>query len=81
MSTAMLLAEPGMHGAHGAGFLPFGPFLLLVMLLLVGTVIWLVARSVRGSSTGHHARDVLAERYARGEISPEEYQQRRRDLR
>ncbi|MBE9376474.1 SHOCT domain-containing protein [Saccharopolyspora sp. HNM0983] len=74
------MANPAFHGPPGAGFLPFGPFLLLVLLLLVGTVIWLVVRAVRGPSTVSRARDVLAERYARGEIDSEEYRQRRRDL-
>lgn len=75
MTTVMLLAETG---TGGMSFLPLGPYLLLVMLLLVGTGIWLVVYKARG---GHRAREILAERYARGEISPEEYQQRRRDLR
>jgi putative membrane protein len=52
------------------------------MLALVAAVIWLVVRcreSARRSSTAR-AEQILAERYARGEISRDEYRERVDDL-
>jgi putative membrane protein len=56
----------------------WGPF----MLALVAAAIWLVARgrgSARHASTTR-AEQILAERYARGEISRDEYRERLDDL-
>ncbi|MET7336135.1 SHOCT domain-containing protein [Nonomuraea sp. NPDC005650] len=71
-----------MWGA-GWGWLWSG-FMMLFWLALVALVVWLVVRAAmdrRQSSPVERsgvdrARDVLAERYARGEISTEEYQDR-----
>jgi putative membrane protein len=65
----------GSNGEHG-GFWWF-PFTLLWVAVL-GTAIWLVARTVRrGERSGvDRATDILAERYARGELSAEEYRER-----
>jgi putative membrane protein len=69
----------GSHWEHG-GFWWF-PFALL-WVVVIGTVIWLVVRSVRRRErTGvERARDILAERYARGEVSGEEYRERLDEL-
>ena len=64
---------------HGAGWwIPFA----LIWAALIGTVIWLVVRTVRnrGRTGMERAREILAERYARGEISGEEYRERRDEL-
>lgn len=56
----------------------------LIVLLLVGLIVWLVvsttqrASSTRGGSPS--ARDVLDDRYARGEIDRNDYLERRADL-
>jgi len=52
--------------------------------LIVALVVWLV-RSFSGGGPGGTERkpsslDILDERFARGEISPEEYEERRRTL-
>jgi putative membrane protein len=49
---------------------------------VIGTVIWLVIRTVRnrGRTGMERAREILAERYARGEISGEEYRERRDEI-
>ncbi|HEX6263035.1 MAG TPA: SHOCT domain-containing protein [Actinomycetota bacterium] len=62
----------------------------LMMLLFWGGLIALVVFLVRGSPSrtshgeerrrGPEARDILAERFARGEISEDEFEQRRRVL-
>lgn len=61
--------------------------ILFVLLLVAGIVVLLVMmRNFRGSGgkdaehTRGQARRLLDERYARGEIGREEYQQMRRDI-
>lgn len=79
----------GMMWGGGIGWL-FGPLLMLVFL---GAVIVLIAVSIRwlaGSSgrSAHHgttekrntALDILKERYARGEIDHEEFEEKKRHL-
>jgi uncharacterized membrane protein len=53
------------------------PFTLLWVVVL-GTAIWFVVRTARrGERSGvDRAKDILAERYARGEVSADEYRER-----
>ncbi|MER7013572.1 SHOCT domain-containing protein [Saccharopolyspora sp. NPDC000359] len=74
-----LLAQwgPAWHGPHGGPGWPIGLVFLLLVVVLAGVVSWLVVRSrPRRQSAVERAREVLAERYARGEISSEEYRER-----
>jgi putative membrane protein len=50
---------------------------------LIATVVWFVARTARPRerSGAERAREVLAERYARGELTTEEYRERLEQLR
>ena len=49
---------------------------------VIGVVIWAVTQFTRGGrGDGSRALDIAQERYARGEISREEFEQIRRDLR
>jgi putative membrane protein len=59
----------------------WGPIVLWVA--LIATVVWFVARSARPCerSGAERAKDVLAERYARGELTTEEYRERLEQLR
>ena len=60
----------------------------LSIILLIGVLVWLIARI--GNSRGGRDRtpriapksalDILQERYARGELTHDEYEQMRRDL-
>ena len=78
----------GMMGGYG-GMGWFGSIFMLIFwgLIIVGLVLlirWLVFATRRGeehSGGGSRAMDILKERYARGEIDREEFEQRRRDLR
>jgi len=69
--------------AHGGGWWLGG----LLMFLLWFAVIFLVVRLVwwrgrwGGYSTTDRAREILAERYARGELSSDEYRERLDHLR
>jgi putative membrane protein len=78
----------GWDGAWGWGHMLFGP---LMMVLFWGAVILLIVLAVRwlggGSSGGDatptarkSAHDILQERFARGEIDREEFEQRERLL-
>ena len=72
-----------MHGS-GAGWLwVFG---ISMMALLVLLIVWLIRTTASGAthppsdSTGR-AREILAERYARGELTTDEYRERLEQLR
>ena len=51
---------------------------MLFWLAALGVGAWLVVRTVQRRQPGPHdrARDILAERFARGDISSEEYRER-----
>ena len=63
----------------------FGPLLMIALLaLLVAAIValvwWLGGGSSDGSGRVRTARDILDERYARGEVGRDEYLQRRSDM-
>jgi putative membrane protein len=62
-----------------SGMMGFAVLAWLVVILAIVAGVWWVVRNV---APGHRnsALDILRERYARGEISREEYESRRRDL-
>lgn len=74
---------PGMMG--GFGWMWFMP---IFFILFWGLVIWGIVALVRGlsgsrgsdSSKADSALEVLKRRYARGEISKEEYEEKKKDL-
>jgi putative membrane protein len=79
---------PGMMGGWGGGW--FGGILMMIfwILIIVGVVFlirWL-AQSTKGhsspGSTGssNRALDILKERYARGEINKQEFEEKKREL-
>jgi len=84
---------PGMMGGGGLGFgwwgAAMGILMLLFWALIIGGVVLLILWIVRqerppatGSRTGgERALDILRERYARGELTREQYEQMRQDLR
>lgn len=76
--TQALAYRDDWHGWGGGG--PWWPGLigLILFLGLIATVIWIAVRGARPRerTAADRAKDVLAERYARGEISTDEYQER-----
>ncbi len=70
----------GMGGWWGFGMI-LGVLFWVALIVLIGVVIWrlLEARGGRGEG-GESALDILEERYARGEIDREEFEQKKRDL-
>ena len=70
----------GWHDGMGAGdWIVVSVMMLLFWAVVVGGIVWLV----RGGRAGHprvsgdRARQILDERFARGEMTEEEYRQRR----
>ncbi|MDO8622456.1 MAG: SHOCT domain-containing protein [bacterium] len=59
-------------------WLPMILWWALVILAVIALVRWIAEQS--GSARGKSAREILEERYARGEISREEFEEKRRDL-
>lgn len=74
---------PGMMGSYGWGW--FGPIFVIIFW---GLIIWGVVALLRGLSqqkgadatNSKSALEILKERYARGEINKEEYEEKKRDL-
>jgi putative membrane protein len=74
---------PGMMGGFG-----FGWFMPVLMILFWGLVIWGVVALVRGlsgpkyydSSAEGSALEILKRRYARGEVSKREYEEKKKEL-
>lgn len=71
----------GAGGCHGMGFGWIGMVLFWV-LLVVAAVMLFKSTSGNGMSSGrkNNALDILKERYARGEVEREEFEQKKRDL-
>jgi putative membrane protein len=60
---------------------PWWPLWLLFWAALIGTAVWLIARRRdRRADPLDRAREVLAERYALGELTGEEYRKRLDEL-
>ena len=80
---ALLAQDADWHRWGGAGwggwswfwFAPFLLALLVAVAALAGWLIWRSARKPKGVSLDR-AREILAERYARGELSGDEYRDR-----
>lgn len=68
-------------GGHMVGWLFMLLFWVLIIVITMAAVRWLTSTTVRdGKPSPQSAVDILRERYARGEIDREEFQQRKRDL-
>ena len=56
----------------------------ILILVVIAVVVWLLARGPLGGGGGYterrNALDILKERYARGEIERDEFEQKKRDL-
>jgi putative membrane protein len=76
MQITTLLASSGDGWDHHWWW----PLWLVVWLAAIGAVIWFVSRRRRDDGL-QSARAILAERYARGELSGEEYRERVEQLR
>jgi putative membrane protein len=75
---AGLFAHTGAGWAHGGWMWLWGPLMLTLWVALITAAVWLMTRAVRSRehSGVDRARDILAERFARGELTADEYQER-----
>jgi len=57
--------------------------MMIVLVAVIALVVWLVVRSSHHSGSGpsRSARDILSDRYARGDIDSKEYDERLSNLR
>ncbi len=62
-------------------------FMLIIPILIIGGAVWLVVTLVRGGQgpsliTAHRETplDILKARYARGEVTKEQFEEMKRDL-
>ncbi|MGZ4689033.1 MAG: SHOCT domain-containing protein [Acidimicrobiia bacterium] len=60
----------------------WGGLMMLLIVAGIGIVVWAILRSAQPNVPRTHdrAREILAERYARGEITSEEYRERSQQL-
>jgi putative membrane protein len=82
MSNLMLSLAQSDHVGWGGGW--GGPWWVVFPLLwiaLIATVVWLVARNRRRDSTMERPMEILAARYARGEVDTDEYRRRLDEIR
>jgi len=69
-----------MMGRDGGGW--WIGLMMIVMIGVIALVVWLIVRgSHHSGGSSRSARDILSERYARGEIDSKEYEERLSNLR
>lgn len=64
----------------GAGALLMILFWIFVVAGMALLVVWMAGKMVGGGSPRESALEMLKKRYARGEISKEEFEEKRRDI-
>lgn len=82
----------GLYGGHG-GWSLFGPWINLLFMLVIGVgLVWFMIWAIRRftfspagrasyqNGTSQMPLDILKARYARGEISREEYREMKKDI-
>jgi putative membrane protein len=72
-----------MHGLNGMGW-GMG-WWWIIGIICIAAIVWLVVKAMNNNSgstnlQGKSAIDILKERYAKGEINKDEFEERRKDL-
>jgi putative membrane protein len=71
--------EYGYGMGHGFGWI-FMILFWVVVILLIFFFVKLLSKRSPNEKTGNRAEELLKERYAKGEISKEEYEQMKKDI-
>jgi putative membrane protein len=69
-----------MYEWHGLGGSGMWIFWILIIVALIWLVIFATRRESGSSTRQKSAREILQERYARGEIERDEFEQKKKDL-
>ena len=78
--TALSLMSAGGGDGHD-GWWPLWLLFWLAVIATIAVILWRLVKRGRGDDPLDRARGVLAERFARSEIGPEEYRERLEQLR
>ncbi len=76
----------GHGGMMGGGYMLYGPLMMIIVLAVLVGIVVLVVRWMSGGQggpstpAGKSPQDILKERYARGEMTTKEFEERRRAL-
>jgi len=76
----------GWHDGMMDGWGHVGGWMIIIWLIIIGLIVWGVIALIRHGSSGkdssdnHKSLDIAEERYAKGEISKEEFERIKKDL-
>jgi len=84
-ATAQTYGDHPHMGTWGWGGMILGPIMMIVFIaLIVGAVVWVIRWTGLGGSAvagvANKARHILDERFARGEMDKDDYEERKRVL-
>lgn len=87
-TSSVIFAQEMMGGMMNFGFMPFGGFgwifmilwWVLIIAVIVALIKWLTNQSRGARDYEKSALDILKERYAKGEIDKKEFEERKKDL-
>jgi putative membrane protein len=86
LSTGLMTVHAYGYGhmdGNGNGWMwLWGGLMMILLVAAVGLVAWVIVHNTKRGGPHPHdrAREILAERFARGEITPEEYRERAEHL-
>lgn len=69
----------GVGFGHGGGFIGIFFWIILLVAIIIA-VRWLMDNKSSNAGQSDKALDILNQRYARGEIDQQEYEQKRREI-
>ena len=76
-----LYNDYGWGAGNMMGWFGGGIMMIVFWVLLVALIVWLVREfGGKNSRSSSNALDILKERYAKGEISKEEFESKRKDI-
>jgi putative membrane protein len=80
--SSIVYADDGMFGDGGWHMMGGGPLMWILWILVIGVVIYLLVNYSKKQTSDHEETplDILQKRYAKGEISGEEYEQMKQNL-